>query len=171
MGSYTHYPGSPLESEALFTILLCCSCPIGSRQACKTMEESNCWSLSNVLVQVQCVIFKESSSGPPTVNLSCVGLSEDVSGAVSVTVSWTLSGRDSADFYLINITTNAPHAPHGGLLNITAGSVTQHKLTGFMTGYDYNITVRGVTANCGGLVGRESDPLTITPQGSIKILK
>ena len=82
-----------------------------------------------------------------------------------MTVSWTLSSGDSADFYLINITTNAPQTPYGGLLNITTGSVTQHKLTGFMTGYEYNITVRGVTSNCGGLVGRESEPLTITPQG------
>ena len=106
------------------------------------------------------------SSGPPSVpTLSCVGLSEDVSGAVNVTVSWTLSGGDSADFYLISITTNAPQTPYGGLLNITTGSVTQHELTGFMAGYEYNITVRGVTSNCGGLVGRVSEPLTITPQG------
>ena len=106
------------------------------------------------------------SSGPPTApNISCVGLSEDVSGAVNVTVSWTLSGGDSADFYLINITTNAPQTPYGGLLNITTGSVTQHELTGFMAGYEYNITVYGVTANCGGLMGRESEPLTIIPQG------
>ena len=80
---------------------------------------------------------------------------------MNVTLSWTLSGGDSADFYLINITTNAPQTPYGGLLNITNGSVTQYELTGFMTGYEYNITVRGVTSNCGGLVGRESEPLTI----------
>ena len=105
------------------------------------------------------------SSGPPSVStLSCVDLSEDGSGTVNVTVSWTLSGGDNADFYLINITTNAPQTPYGGLLNITA-SVTQHELTGFMTGYEYNITVRGVTSNCGGLMGRESEPLTIRPQG------
>ena len=83
-----------------------------------------------------------------------------------MTVSWTLSGGDSADFYLISIITNASQTPYGGLLNITTGSVTQHELTCFMTGYEYNITVRGVTANCGGLVGRESEPLTITPQGN-----
>ena len=82
-----------------------------------------------------------------------------------MTVSWTLSGGDSADFYLISIITNAPQTPYGGLLNITTGSVPQHELTGFMAGYEYNITVHGVTANCGGLVGRESEPLTITPQG------
>ena len=106
------------------------------------------------------------SSDPLSVaTLSCVDLSEDVSGTVSVTVSWTLSGGDSADFSLINITTNAPQTPYGGLLNIT-GSVTQHELTGFMTGYEYNITVRGVTSNCGGLVGRDSEPLTIRPQGN-----
>ena len=106
------------------------------------------------------------SSGPPTVStLSCVELSEDVNGIVNMTVNWTLSGGDSADFYLINITTSAPKTPYGGLLNITTGDVTQHELTGFMTGYEYNITVRGVTSNCGGLVGRESEPLTITPQG------
>ena len=105
------------------------------------------------------------SSGPPTApTLSCVDLSEDVtSGTVNVTVRWTLSGGDSADFYLINITTNAPQTPYGGLLNITTGSVTQHELTGFMTGYEYNITVRGV--NCGSQVGRESEPLTIRPRG------
>ena len=34
-----------------------------------------------------------------------------------------------------------------------------------MAGYEYNITVRGV--NCGSLVGRESEPLAIVPQGSI----
>ena len=107
------------------------------------------------------------SSGPPSVaTLSCVDLSEDVtSGAVNVTVSWTLSGGGRADFYLISITTNALQTPYGGLLNITTGRVTQYELTGFMTGYGYNITVRSVTANCGGLVGRESEPLTITPQG------
>ena len=84
-------------------------------------------------------------------------------------MSWTLSGGDSADFYLISITTNAPQTPYEGLLNIT-GSVTQYELTGFMRGYEYNITVRGVTSNCGGLVGRESEPLTITPQGKLIIV-
>ena len=86
-----------------------------------------------------------------------------MSGAVNVTVRWTLSGGDSADFYLINITTNAPQIPYGGLLNITTASVTQHQLTGFMAGYEYNITVRG---SCGNQMGSESDPLTITPQGN-----
>ena len=101
------------------------------------------------------------SSGPPSVpTLSCVDLSGDVSGVVNVTVSWTLSVGDSADFYLINIATNAPQTPYGGLLNITTASVT---LTGFMAGYEYNITVRGV--NCGSQEGRESEPLTIRPQG------
>ena len=100
---------------------------------------------------------------PSLVLLSCVGLSEDVSGAVNVTVSWTLSGGDSADFYLINITTNAPQTPYGGLLNITTGSVTQHELTGFREGYEYSITIRSV--NCGSQEGRESEPLTIRPQG------
>ena len=106
------------------------------------------------------------SSGPPSVaTLSCVDLSEDFSGVVNVTVSWTLSGGDSTDFYLISITTNAPQTPYGGLLNITTASAAQHELTGFMAGYEYNITVCGVSENCGGLVGRESEPLTITPQG------
>ena len=117
-----------------------------------------------------CLRFKKYSLGPPSVNLACVDLSEDVSGSVNVTVNWTLTSEDSADFYLINITcTDAPQLPHGGLVNITNPSVTQDELTGFLSGYEYNITVRGVTANCGGLVGRESEPLTITPQGSIKI--
>ena len=95
--------------------------------------------------------------------LSCVDLSEDVIGAVNVTVNWTLSGGDSADFYLISIITNAPQTPYGGLLNITTASVTQHELTGFMAGYEYNIAVRGV--NCGNLEGNVSEPLTIRPQG------
>ena len=103
------------------------------------------------------------SPGPPSIpTLSCVDLSEDVSGAVNVTVSWTLSGGDSADFYLINITTNDPQTLYGGLLNITTASVTQHELTGFMAGYEYNITVHG---SCGSQMGSESEPLTITPQG------
>ena len=103
-------------------------------------------------------------SGPPSVfTFSCVDLSGDVSGSVSVTVNWTLSDGDSADFYLINITTNAPLTPYGGLLNITTASITQYELTGFMAGYEYNITVRGV--NCGGQEGSGSEPLTITPQG------
>ena len=104
------------------------------------------------------------SSGPPSVpTLSCVDLSEDVSGAVNITMSWTLSGGDSADFYLINITTNAPQTPYGGLLNITTGSVTQYELTGFMTGYEYNITIHGV--NCGSQEGSKSESLAIIPQG------
>ena len=103
--------------------------------------------------------------GPPSVPiLSFVGLSGDGNGAVNVTVSWTLSAGDSADFYLISITTNAPQTPYGGLVNITLASVTQHELTGFMASYEYNITVCGI--NCGGQVGRESDPLTIRPQGT-----
>ena len=104
--------------------------------------------------------------GPPPVPiLSFVGLSGDVSGPVNVTVSWTLSGGDSAgDFYLISITTNAPQTPYGGLLNITTDSVTQSELTGFMAGYEYNITVRGV--NCGSQEGGESETLTIRPQGT-----
>ena len=108
------------------------------------------------------------SSGPPsTPTLSCVKLSGDVSGAVNVTVSWTLSSGDRADFYLINITTNAPQILYVRILNITTASVTQHELIGFMAGYEYNITVRGMTTNCGGLVGRESEPLIITPQGML----
>ena len=79
---------------------------------------------------------------------------------MNVTVNWTLSGGDSADFYLINITTNAPQTPYGGL--ITASS-TQYELTCFTAGYEYNITVRGV--NCVSQEGRESEPLTIAPQG------
>ena len=111
-----------------------------------------------------CILY--FSSGPPTVlTLSYIDLSEDVSGAVNVTVSWILSGGDSADFYLINITTNAPQIPYGGLLNITTASVTQYELTGFMADYEYNITVRGV--NCWSQEGRESEPLTITPQGIV----
>ena len=104
------------------------------------------------------------SSGPPSVpTLSCVDLSGDVSGAVNVTVSWTLSVGDSADFFLINIATNAPQTPYGGFVNITTASSTQYELTGFMADYEYNITVRGV--NCGSQEGSESEPLTIRPQG------
>ena len=106
------------------------------------------------------------SSGPPSVpSLTCIDLTEHVTGAVNVTVNWTLSGGDSADFYLINITTNGPQTPYGGLLNITNASVSQRQLTGFIAGYNYNITIRGVTVNCGGLVGSESEPLQIIPQG------
>ena len=102
--------------------------------------------------------------GPPSLpDLSCAYLSEDTNGTVSVTVSWTLSGGESADFYLISITTNDPQPPYGGPLNITDASVTQHELTGFKAGYEYNITVRGV--NCGSQEGNESEPLIITPQG------
>ena len=107
------------------------------------------------------------SSGPPSIPLlSCVNFSGGVSEAVNVSMSWTLSGGDSGDFYLINITTNTPQTPYGRLLNITTASVTQHEVTGFMTGYEYNITVHGV--NCGSQEGRESEPLTITPQGKYK---
>ena len=74
-----------------------------------------------------------------------------------------MSGGDSADFYLISITTNAPQTPYGGLLNITTGSVTWYELTGFMADYEYNITVRGV--NCGSQEGSESEPLAFRPQG------
>jgi len=96
-----------------------------------------------------------------------VDLSNDTDGAVNVTVSWTLSGGDSADFYLINITTNDPQPPYGGLLNISNASVTQCDLTGFRAGYEYNITVRDV--NCGSQEGTESEPLTITPQGMYRV--
>ena len=114
---------------------------------------------------LQCFKLVFPFAGPPsTPTLSCISLSENVSGAVNVTVSWTLSGGDSVDFYLISITTNAPQTPYGGLLNITTAGVTQHELTGFMTGYEYNITVRGV--NCGSQEGTESVPLTIRPQGA-----
>ena len=102
--------------------------------------------------------------GPPSVSaLSCVNLSEDVSGAVNVTVRCTLSRGDSADFYLINITTNAPLTPYEGILNITTASVTQYKLTGFIAEYEYDITVSSV--NCGNQKGSENEPLTIRPQG------
>ena len=84
---------------------------------------------------------------------------------MNVTVNWTLSGGDSVDSYLISITTNAPQIPYGGLLNITTASVTQYELTGFMAGFEYNITVRGV--NCGDQEGNESEPLPITPQGNL----
>ena len=121
-----------------------------------------------MLIQVLLRKHYVFSSGPPSVpTLSCVDLSEDVSGAVNVTVNWTLNGGDSADFYLINITTNAPQTPYGGLLNITNASVTQLELTGLMADYEYNITVRGV--NCGSQEGRESEPLTFTPQGRHKV--
>ena len=90
-------------------------------------------------------------------------LTEDTNGTVKVTVNWTSSDGDSADFYLINITTNAPQTPYGELLNIITAIVTQYELTGFMTGYEYNITVRGV--NCGSQEGSASEPLTIRAQG------
>ena len=76
---------------------------------------------------------------------------------------WTLSGGDSADFYLIDITTNTSQIPYHQLLNITNTSVTQYEFTGFIVGHEYNITVHGV--NCRSQEGGESEPLTITPQG------
>ena len=82
-------------------------------------------------------------------------------------MSWTLIGGGSADFYLISIMTNAPKTPYGRLLNITTANVTQHELTGFMADYEYNITVRGI--NCGSQEGRESEPLTIRPQGILNL--
>ena len=104
------------------------------------------------------------SSGPPSLpSFTCVGLSEDVSGFVSVTVSWTLSSGESADFHLINIATNDPQPPYGGLLNITTANATQRELTSFQAGYEYTITVHSI--NCGSQEGSESEPLTIIPQG------
>ena len=82
---------------------------------------------------------------------------------MNVTVNWTVSGGDSADFYLVNITTNAHQTPYGGLLNITTANVTQRELTGFVAGYEYNITVRGV--NCGSQEGGRIEWLSITPKG------
>ena len=110
-------------------------------------------------------IYSQSySAGRPSVlTIYCIGISRDVSEAVNVTVNWTLSNGDSADSYFISIATNAPHIPYRGLLNITSTSATQYELTGFVAGYEYNITVRGV--NCGSQEGRESEPLTIRTQG------
>ena len=100
-----------------------------------------------------------SSTGPPSApTLSCTGLSGDVSGTVNVNVSWIPSGGDSADFYLINIATKQS-------VNITNPSVTQYELTGFMTDYEYNITVHAV--NCGSQKGSESEPLIIKLQGMV----
>ena len=124
---------------------------------------AECLSVRLIIVQSVSICKYDISLGPPSVpTLSCVDLSGDISGGVNVTVSWTLSGGDSADFYLINITTNALQTPYEGLLNITNATVTQHELTGFMAGYEYNVTVRGI---CGGQEGSESDPLAIIPQG------
>ena len=80
-----------------------------------------------------------------------------------MTVRVRLSGGDTADFYLVNISTDFSQIPYGGLLNITNTSVTQHELTGFVVGHEYNITLYGV--NCGSQEGIESEPLTIAPQG------
>jgi len=111
-------------------------------------------------VQTQLMIF--ILTGPLIHNPSCVDLWRDSSETLNVTVNWTQCGGESVDFYLINITTNASHTPYGGLLNITNSSVTQHKLTGFQTGCEYSVTVRGA---CGGQEGNESEPLLIIPQG------
>ena len=124
------------------------------------------WHRTTCSLSIHASSYVLIASGAPFVpTLSCVDLSGDVSGTVNVTVSWTLSGGDSADFYLISITTNAPQTPYGGLLNITTASVTQYELTGFMAGYEYNITVRGV--NCRSQEGRESEPLTIRLEGKL----
>jgi len=105
----------------------------------------------------------QERSGPPSIpTLSCLDISDDINEFVSVTVSWILSGGDSAVFYLINITTQPPS---GGPLNITTANITQRELADrFQAGYEYTITVRGV--NCGNQEGSESEPLTITPQGT-----
>ena len=139
----------------------CCNCT-------KTFMLGVHYVYSESDVQLMCTLLSSPlffiPSGPPSVlTLSCVGISGDVSGVVNVTVNWTLSGGDSADFYLINITTNTSQTPYWGLQNITTASVTQHELTGFMAGYEYNITVRGV--NCESQEGKDSEPLTINPQG------
>ena len=104
-----------------------------------------------------------SAGHPSVLTVYCIGISRDVSKAVNVTVNWILSDGDSADFYFIKIATNAPHIPYRGLLNITNTSVTRYELTGFVAGYEYNITVHGV--NCKGQEGDESEPLTIRTQG------
>ena len=100
--------------------------------------------------------------------ISCVDISEDINGEVNVTVSWTMCDGKSTDFYLINITTNASQIPYEGLLNISTSSVTQYELTGFMTGYEYNITVVCAIVKHGGMEWSESEPLTIKPQGRLK---
>ena len=102
--------------------------------------------------------------GPKIVNISCHHLSNFYYENINVTVSWTLSSGNCADFYLINITTNAPQIPYGGFLNITTGNITWHELTGFMAGYEYNITIRGTCAS--GQEGSESEPLPFTPKGT-----
>jgi len=81
------------------------------------------------------------SPGPPSLpDLSCAELSENAYGTVSVTVCWTLSGGDSAEFYLINIATNDPQPPYGGLLKISNANVTQCELTGFRTCHSHKST-------------------------------
>ena len=82
-------------------------------------------------------------------------------------MSWTLSGGDGADFFHISITTNTPQTPYGGILDIMNASATQHELTGFQSGYDYNLTVRGV--NCRSQAGRESEILRIALQSMLII--
>ena len=76
-----------------------------------------------------------------------------------------MSGEKNADFFLINITTNAPQTPYRGLLNITTANVTQYELTGFLVGYEYNITVYSVIVKHDRVKWSSSEPLTIRPQG------
>ena len=130
----------------------------------KSRRYEELFTAQDMLQQKQGLTHVFRFLGPPSVpSLSCVNLFEDVSGAVNVTVRWTLSSGDSADFYLIDITTNDPNTPYGRLLNISTASVTvAHKLTGFHADYEYNITVHGV--NCESQEGGESEPLTIRPQ-------
>ena len=117
------------------------------------------------VVKVHVLVF--ISSGPLIRSLSCVDLWHDGSETVNITVNWTQCGGDRADFYLINVSTTAPQTPYGGLLNITASNVTQHKLTGLQAGCEYNITVSGT---CGGQEGNTSEPLTIFPRGMHNII-
>lgn len=80
-------------------------------------------------------------------------------------MGWTMSGEKDADFYLMNITTNAPQTPYSGILNITTASDTQYELNGFLVGYEYIITLYSVIVKHNGLKWSSSEPLTIRLQG------
>lgn len=95
-------------------------------------------------------------SGPPLVpTLSCVDLSEYVSGAVNMTVSWTLSGGTFLLTHMMDFWISPIPVSH-----------TINWLVLWQVIIGYNIHVHGV--NCGSQEGDESELLTITTQSVYK---
>lgn len=126
--------------------------------------------------------FVSLCSGPPSVPIfSHVNLSGHIGSSVRISVNWTLSGGDSADFYLVYITYRdwySYHYPyfHRGRYNISTTSgrynYSQRFIGGgewsnFQKDFDSAIRVRGV--NCGSQEGSESGYLRISLCKSLNI--